>query len=491
MFLRNGTRLTVGRVVLLLLPLLPATVLLNLVVTKSSRNDRLMVGISGIRGIVGSTSGGLTPALVTRYASAFGAFRPRGTILIGRDTRPSGKTLRDAVLQGLLESGCEPIDLGILPTPTLLLNVKELKAAGGIVITASHNPMEWNGLKFVNQDGIFIQKEEGKALEELVESNSEMGYPKPVGYRKVQLDEGGIDRHISRITSLKLLTIDGLRWKRFKVVVDCCNGAGSIGIPLFLKTLGCDVKEIHCSLQKSFPRNPEPTRENLELLSNRVREEGADLGFAVDPDGDRLSVVSEDGVPLGEERTLVLVASLILGKKRGTVVTNLSTTKAVEDVVVKLGGKISRTPVGEAHVVAEMIKVKAILGGEGNGGVIYPEVHLTRDSMAGMALVLQLLLEMENPLSTISSSLPQYSMVKRVLSYPEQGMERIIPLIREKFPHGEVDLQDGFRFSNSDLWFHIRPSNTEPILRLICEAKTEKEADGLATTLTEMINKTK
>jgi phosphomannomutase len=451
--------------------------------------DKLMTGISGIRGIVGSESGGLTSEIVTRYTSAFGAFRPRGVILIGRDTRPSGKMIREAVVQGLQESGCETIDLGICPTPTLLFNVKDQKTSGGIVITASHNPMEWNGLKFVNKDGLFLNSEEEKALRELVLSNSEIGYPKPVSIKNVVMDKRAIDRHISRITSLKILEVNGLQWRKFKVAVDCCNGAGSSGIPKLLKALGCNVKEINCSPQKPFPRNPEPTVENLTDLSKKVIDEEADLGFAVDPDGDRLSVVTEKGIPLGEEKTLVLIARLILEKLKGIVVTNLSTTKSLEDVVENLGGELVRTPVGEAHVVSKMVETQAILGGEGNGGVIYPGVHLTRDSLAGMALILQLLLVMENPLSSIASSLPDYMMVKKTLPYPREDLERLFPIIQDSYPKGEVDLQDGIRVNNQSSWFHIRASNTEPIVRLICEAKTKQDAETLLTNLTEMISR--
>lgn len=443
-----------------------------------------MIGVAGVRGIAGET---FTPEIATRFASAFGAFRPRKKVAIGRDTRPSGKMLRDAVVQGLLDSGCETIDLGICLTPSLLLNVKELKTSGGIAITASHNPMEWNGLKFINQEGLFLNPEEGKALKELFQSDSEIRYPKPVETQRVVEDDRAMERHIDKITSLRLLEVNGLHWRKFKVVVDCCNGAGSIGIPQFLKQLGCDVKKIHCSPQKPFPRNPETTRESLKKLSERVLQEEADLGFAVDPDGDRLSVVSEDGISLGEERTLVLVAKFILSKRKGTVVTNLSTTQAVEDVVRQLGGEVFRTRVGEVHVVSKMIETQAILGGEGNGGVIYPEVHLTRDSLVGMALILQQLLEQERPLSSIASSLPKYTMLKRSFPYPREGLEPHLRSIQDQFPNGEVDLLDGIRVNNGDSWFHIRASNTEPIVRVICEARSEKDAERLITTLQKLV----
>lgn len=440
----------------------------------------MIISVSGLRGIAGED---LTDELIFKYTHAFGNFCNNGKVVVGRDTRPSGEMVKRSCFKGLLSAGCEVVDLGILPTPSILFSTKELRADGGISITASHNPIEWNGLKFVNSKGLFLNKKEYEKFERMVKETKVF----PVCLKATKSIGKPIDRHIKKILSLEYLDIPALKKRRFKVIIDTCNGAGYEIGPKLLQKLGCEVIRMNCNPFEPFPRPPEPNLENLMALKRRVIKENADVGFGLDPDGDRLAVCSKKDFPLGEEYTVVLAASLILGKKKGCVVTNLSTTKLIDDVATEKGASVIRTRVGEANVVEAILKNKAIIGGEGNGGVILPDVHLTRDASTGMALILQYILERRESIENILDKFPKYYIVKKKISIKTDRVLRLGRL-KEKFGGAEINEEDGLKFSWKDSWVHIRKSGTEPIMRIIAEAKTEKEAQSLIKQVQSYLN---
>lgn len=427
-----------------------------------------MVSLSGIRGVVGRD---LTPVDVLGYAAKFGRFCKKGRVAIGRDTRPTGETLKHAVISGLLATGCDVVDLGVLPTPSILLSVKELGCRGGVVITASHNPMEWNGLKLINSEGIFLGSEEVELME--AESESWTGWQEQKG---VVEDKNGLERHLQKILSLDYLDLEGFRKRRFRVVIDTCNGAAYLAAPELLRQLGCEVTAIHCQPNPPFPRPPEPKPAGLKVLQRALVESDGDIGFATDPDADRLCIISRSELALGEEYTLALSAELVLSKKRGKVVTNVSTSRLVDWITKRHGGEVVRTRIGEAHLVRAMSKHSAVIGGEGNGGVILPEVHSTRDSLTAMALILQLLLERNESVDEIIGSFPPLKMIKEKAKISgELNRSELL----NRFSNAEVDETDGLLFSYSDSWVSIRRSGTEPIVRIIAEGPTEEKASQL------------
>jgi phosphomannomutase len=440
--------------------------------------DGLMVSVSGIRGRVGA---GLTPEVVATYASAFGAWALRGgkskNVVVGRDSRVSGPMFHRVVVSSLQSVGANVIDIGLTTTPTCQLTVEHHHAAGGLMISASHNPIEWNALKFIGPSGLFLEAAEGAAMRGLVES----GIPRATwdALGEIAQDDGAIARHIERVLAIPYLDVEGIRARKFHVALDTCRGAGAAIMPALLERLGCTVTAINLETDGRFPRPPEPVAENLGELERLVQTSGAVVGLAVDPDVDRLALVADGGRAIGEDFTLALAARLVLRHRRGPVVTNLSTSRIVEDVAVAAGAEVVRAPVGEVNVAVKMRESNAVVGGEGNGGVILPEMHLGRDAPVGAALLLQLLHEEDRPLSRIVADLPRYVIVKDKLDRPNASLDTVYEALRTAFPDGAADTQDGLRLSWPDRWVHVRPSGTEPIVRVIAEGPTEQDAREL------------
>ncbi|MFQ6002576.1 MAG: phosphoglucosamine mutase [Candidatus Zixiibacteriota bacterium] len=446
----------------------------------------LMAGISGLRGVVGK---GLNPGLLVKYSAAFGNFcKPSAQdafpkVVLGRDSRRSGEMCRFAVLSGLLATGCEVIDIGVCPTPTAQIAVEGLRANGGIVVTASHNPIGWNALKFIGSDGTFLAQGEAEKLFDLVK-NDKIVYQSWNGLGRVKPDHSWIDKHIKKALTLSYIDINKIGRRRLKVVIDCCNGAGGTISPDLLKALGCQVIELFTTPDGNFAHDPEPRPENLVSLCREVKKNKADVGFANDPDVDRLAIVSDRGIPLGEEATLALATKFILKKKpKSKVVTNISTSRMIDDIAKEFDSKVYRTKVGETYVVARLKAVKGIIGGEGNGGVVLPELHYGRDALVGMALILEYLAESKKSISDLASDLPKYFMIKKKGKLTED-FERNLAKLKRRYAKERIDLIDGVKIDFEDSWIHIRKSNTEPIFRIIAEAKSKKEvsrlvADGL------------
>jgi phosphomannomutase len=438
-------------------------------------HEGLMVSVSGIRGRVGEA---LTPEIVARYAAGFGAWAAaRGRskeIVLGRDSRVSGPMFHRAVISGLQSVGCTIIDIGLTTTPTCQLAVEYHHAAGGMMISASHNPVEWNALKFIAPSGLFLDASEGAAMRALIEGGIPRARWDQLG--TVDIDDQAVRRHIDRVLAIPYLDVDGIRRRRFKVALDCVRGAGSIIMPQLLDRLGCTVTAINLDADGWFPRPPEPVPENLGDLELLVLKSGAAIGFAVDPDVDRLALVSDEGAAIGEDYTLALAVRLVLRHRRGPVVTNLSTSRIVEDAALGAKARVIRAPVGEVNVAVRMRDERSPIGGEGNGGVILSEVHLGRDAPVGAALMLQLLHEEDRPLSQIVADMPRYVIVKDKLDRPKASLDSVYEALRLAFPGAVADTQDGLRLSWVDRWVHVRPSGTEPIVRVIAEAPTNGEA---------------
>jgi phosphomannomutase len=452
----------------------------TLCVRNMSSFDGLMVSVSGVRGRVGA---GLTPEVVATYAAGFGAWatnaKPGAPIVVGRDSRVSGPLFHRIVLSALESVGCNVIDIGVVPTPTVQLAVEHHHAAGGLAITASHNPVEWNALKFIGSSGLFLNQADSLSFR----ASTDAGFARATWDRlgRTTHDGDAIKRHIELILGLKYLDIPRIKARRLKVALDCVNGAGAaIMLPL-LSALGCEVTAIHTEPNGRFPHNPEPIAENLGDLGALVRKTGADVGLAVDPDVDRLAIVDEFGKPIGEDYTLAFATALVLRKTPGVVVTNLSTSRVVEDAAVAAGQRCVRAPVGEANVAAAMLSEQATIGGEGNGGVILPELHLGRDAPAGAALILQLLAETGKSPSALKAGSPMYEIVKDKLDRPDAPLADVYDALRDAFSDAAVDMQDGLRLSWADRWVHVRPSGTEPIVRVIAEAPTRAEAEELVS----------
>ncbi|MFZ5623254.1 MAG: phosphoglucosamine mutase [Gemmatimonadota bacterium] len=444
----------------------------------------LMISVSGIRGIVGTD---LTPELVARYAAALGAWAAgHGTpkVVIGRDARTSGPMLARAATAGLQSVGVEVIDLGLTTTPTAQLAVEHHHAGAGLILTASHNPIEWNALKFVGPDGIFLDAEAGAAVRRLADEGPARADWSGIG----QLREDGeaIDRHLDLVLARPELDPAAIRARRFHVALDCVRGSGGAIIPRLLELLGCRVSAINVETDGRFPRPPEPLPENLGDLGRLVRETGADVGMAVDPDVDRLALVDETGRPIGEDYTLALAVRAVLGGRRveagsagtATVVANLSTSLVVEDAARECGARFVRAAVGEANVARAIQEERAIVGGEGNGGVILPALHIGRDAPMGVALILQYLARSDLSVSAAVAAAPRYHIVKAKVSRGAD-LEAWYRRLERQFPSATVDRRDGVRFAWADRWLHVRPSGTEPIIRLIAEAPTAREAEQL------------
>ncbi|MFH0778869.1 MAG: phosphoglucosamine mutase [Candidatus Eisenbacteria bacterium] len=445
--------------------------------------EGLMVGVSGVRGVVGKA---FTPELASRFASAFSTFVKRRMVVVGRDSRTTGEMLKHAVVSGLVAGGSDVVDIGICPTPTIQLAVEELAAGGGIAVTASHNPEEWNALKFVSAGGIFLNDKEGGELLRMFKK----GLIEYAGHRqlgRVSKDGGAVGRHVSRILGLDIMNVEKVRARRFSVAIDCCNGAGGEAARQLLHGLGCRLHEIGCEPTGVFSRGPEPLAENLSELSALVCREGTDGGFAFDPDADRMSVVSEKGDPLGEERTVCLASAFVLGKRKGPVSTNVSTTAALEDIARSAGARLHRTKVGEAHVVEKMKKTRSVVGGEGNGGVILPALHYGRDGILATALTLQFMVEAGVGLSELDARYPRYFMVKKKVSAEGIGTASLKQILLNKFGGGTISYVDGIRVAFPGRWFHVRKSRTEPIVRVIVESSSPDDAASLAEEICTLV----
>ncbi|MCK4526877.1 phosphoglucosamine mutase [candidate division WOR-3 bacterium] len=435
----------------------------------------IIKSVSGIRGIVGD---GLDPSVVLNYAAHFGEFLEGGEVIVGRDSRISGETLKNAVFAGLMGVGVDVIDVGVVPTPTLLYNVKTSNASGGIVITASHNPTQWNALKLVSAEGEFLDQD--KAREFFSYEEKPVIWHEWDGLGKRRENSEAIENHIKGVLGNGFINPVEISRRRFTVVVDCVNGAASRAYPEFLKRLNCAVYPIFCDGTGEFLREPEPGVKSLIELMEKVKEVKADIGFATDPDGDRLSIVSDKGDALGEENTIVLAVDAILKKEKGPVVVNLSTTRAVEDIAGRAGVSFFRSPVGEANVVSWMKDKNAIIGGEGNGGVIIPTLQYTRDAMGAMALILQYLTERDTSLSHLMNTIPQYRIVKHTVKLKdEEKRNKFVERVKNANKDKKLDLRDGVRIETNDSWVHIRMSGTEPVVRVIAEAPTLKGARRL------------
>src|SRR3989440_4605959 len=437
----------------------------------------LKISISGVRGVIGES---LTPTLLTRFAQAFGTYVGQRTVVIGRDPRTSGEMVKQAVIAGLLSSGCRIIDIGMCPVPTIQLLVRHHRAHGGIAITASHNPAEWNALKFIGEGGFFLNTGQARELLDIYHQGE---YTRVGGaeMREVAELSGATDLHIKTI--LEVLGTLPTRKKKLRVVLDSCNGAGSLVGPELLDALGAEVFTINVTPDGSFPRPPEPLAENLADLCAAVKEHHADVGFAQDMDADRLAVVSEEGVAIGEEYTLLLTTLSGLGKSPGPVAANLSTTSALREVVSRFGCSLFQSKIGEVNVTEEMQKQNAVIGGEGNGGVIYPRLNFARDSLVGMALILHLLARTGQTITELVSGLPRFAMIKEKMVCPSDKISAILKLLREEYATCPMDLRDGVKVSLSNGWFLVRGSNTEPIIRVIAEAEREADARAIITSV--------
>jgi phosphomannomutase len=440
----------------------------------------LKISISGVRGVIGDS---LTPELLTRFAEAFGTYIGSGRVVVGRDTRTSGEMVRQAVVAGLLSSGCRILDAGVCPTPTVQLLVRRFRAQGGIAITASHNPPEWNALKFVGADALFLSGARGRELLDIYHQG-EFTKARTTRIRSVERLADALDLHVQAVLDAVGVLPDGFRPR---VVLDACNGAGSVVGPRLLEALGAEVVGINVTPDGSFPRPAEPTAENLKGLCEAVRQHRADVGFAQDMDADRLAIVSERGEPIGEERTLVLAVEHVLTKTPGPVAANLSTTHALEVVAAKYGCQVVRTPVGEANVTEGMQRHHVIIGGEGNGGVIYPRINFARDSLVGMALVLHRLAATRCTVSQLVAGLPPFEIVKVQFPFPSQRLGEVFRKARREYAAYPMDLRDGVKVTMPDAWFLLRGSNTEPVLRVVAEAADADQAARLVADVRQKV----
>jgi len=435
-----------------------------------------MRSVSGLRGIVGAD---LVPSVVERYGAAFGTFvRGRGghTVALARDSRESGPAFLAAASAGLRGAGADVVNLGMVPTPTAQLAVELMRLDGGIVVTASHNPVEWNALKFIGSGGRFLAKPDVEALFALADAGGSVAQAGTGGERR---EEGAVRAHLDRVLGLSWLDLAAVRRRRFRVALDCVRGAGSAIMPALLEALGCEVHGIHLEPDGRFPREPEPIPEHLGELGELVRRTRSDLGLAVDPDVDRLALVDEAGRPIGEDYTLAFAVRAALAHRKGPVVTNLSTSLVVDDAARAFGVAVERAPVGEANVVERMAAAGAVIGGEGNGGVILPEVHLGRDAPVAATLALALLAARGTPVSALVNSAPRYTIVKTKIPRPAGPLEPAYAALAASVPGASEDRQDGLRLALADRWVHVRPSGTEPVVRIIAEAPSRAEAEAL------------
>jgi phosphomannomutase len=447
----------------------------------------LIKSISGIRGTIGGKVGeNLTPLDVVKFSAAYGKWiktqrrKDNYKVVVGRDARISGKMVQSLVMQTLSGMGIHVVDLELSTTPTVEVAVTMEHADGGIILTASHNPKQWNALKLLNKDGEFLNAEEGEQILKFAEEE-DFDFAEVNDLGKISFHNAYIDLHIEEVLKLNLVDVDRIKNSKFKVVVDAVNSSGGISIPPLLEMLGVEVVKLYCEPTGEFPHNPEPLAKNLQDLSKLVKEEHADLGIAVDPDVDRLALVDEKGEMFGEEYTLVSIADYVLSRKKGATVSNLSSSRALRDVTEKHGCEYFASAVGEVNVVAKMKEVDAVIGGEGNGGVIYPESHYGRDSLVGVALFLSLLAEREIKVSELRQTYTSYFMAKEKIELtPDLDVDKLLEAIAKTYQTEDITTIDGVKIDFKENWVHLRKSNTEPIIRIYTEAKSQNEADNLA-----------
>jgi len=443
----------------------------------------LKVSISGIRATVGAT---LTPQLILKFALGFGTYLKGGRIVVGRDSRVSGEMVKNAVFAGLLATGCEVIDLGICMVSTVHVMVKKLKAKGGIAITASHNPVEWNALKFINSDAIILPPDEADELLSIV-NNEKFNYVSLNKIKNIREDFTGKGIHINAV--LKNIPVNSIKNKKFKVVVDCVNGGGFETVPEFLKRLGCEVIALNTTPDGIFPHHPEPLDKNLNQIKEEVKKQNADIGFAVDADADRLGVIDENGVFVGEEMTLALAAYYMLPEFKTSITTNLSSSSILDFVAQKNNVEIFRSKVGEANVVELMKKKKSGLAGEGGGKVIFPPVTLSADSLSAMGLILSLLATENKKLSEIVNEFPKFYTIKYRLEFGNKNVYYILNYIKEQYKNENINTEDGIKIIRKEGWIHIRSSNTEPIIRIIVETISQELTEKILKEVLDKIKK--
>nr|WP_298005703.1 phosphoglucosamine mutase [uncultured Flavobacterium sp.] len=447
----------------------------------------LIKSISGIRGTIGGNAGeNLTPIDAVKFAAAYGTFlknslqKDKLTVVIGRDARISGPMIHQLVMQTLIGLGINVIDLGLSTTPTVEVAVPLEKADGGIILTASHNPKQWNALKLLNNKGEFLSGAEGALILEIAESDN-FDFADVDSLGTITEINDYMDRHITEVLNLKLVDVNAVKQRKFKVVVDGVNSSGGIVIPALLEKMGVEVVELYCEPNGHFPHNPEPLKEHLTDICELVVKEKADFGIVVDPDVDRLAFISNDGEMFGEEYTLVAVADYVLSKTPGNTVSNMSSSRALRDITEKHGGMYEASAVGEVNVVELMKKNNAIIGGEGNGGIIYPEAHYGRDSLVGVALFLTHLANQNLDVASLRASYPQYFMSKNKIELtPEIDVDAILDAMQKRYANEKITTIDGVKIDLADSWVHLRKSNTEPIIRIYTEAPTQQQADALA-----------
>jgi phosphomannomutase len=449
----------------------------------------LIKSISGIRGIIGGKSGdALTPIDVVKFAAAYGTWLRRTNpqnlkVVIGRDARLSGEMVSRLVAGTLQGVGLHVIDLGLSTTPTVEIAVTVEGAAGGIILTASHNPIQWNALKLLNHDGEFISEEEGTEILRIADEEDFL-FPDVKKLGSYRTDDSYLQKHIDHILALSLVDVEAIRAANFKIVVDAVNSTGGIVVPMLLEALGVEsknIKKIHCEPTGNFAHNPEPLPEHLRDISKELKDGSFNLGVVVDPDVDRLALICEDGTPFGEEYTLVAVADYVLKNTPGNTVSNLSSTAALKDVTIKAGGEYFASAVGEVNVVTAMKANNAVIGGEGNGGVIYPESHYGRDALVGIALFLTHLAKFGKTASVLRKSYPGYYISKNKIELtPDINVDNILSRIQTKYSKQPLSTIDGVRIEFNREWVHLRKSNTEPIIRIYSESETLTTADNLA-----------
>ena len=455
----------------------------------------LIKSISGIRGTIGGEVGNaLTPLDIVRFTASYAAFirkenRSSNTIIIGRDARISGEMVSNIVSGTLMGCGFDVLDVGLSTTPTIEVAVQLLKSAGGIILTASHNPKQWNALKLLNAKGEFLSAADGENILALAE-NDDFKFTEVDDLGNYTFDDSFNEKHIEEVLKLDLVDVTLVKSARFKVVVDAVNSTGGFMVPNLLKKMGVECVKLFCDPNGQFPHNPEPLPENLTEISKLVVSERADFGIVVDPDVDRLALVCEDGSMFGEEYTLVTVADFVLSKTPGNTVSNLSSTRALSDITNKHKGSYEASAVGEVNVVEKMKATNAIIGGEGNGGVIYPEMHYGRDSLIGIALFLTQLAERKISARTLRDSYPNYFISKNKIELtPEIDLNFIFTALKEKFKHEKITIIDGLKIDFKEGWVHLRKSNTEPIIRIYSESKGEDKANALAENMINEIKK--
>lgn len=453
----------------------------------------LIKSISGIRGTIGGVpEDNLTPIDAVKFAAAYGTwlkkqiYKTRVKVVVGRDARISGEMVQNLVQYTLVGLGIDVVDIGLSTTPTVEVAVTMEQADGGIILTASHNPKQWNALKLLNSKGEFLNAQEGEEILRIAAAN-EFTFAEVDALGHITHNDTYIQRHIDAVLSLlPLATLEAIRKRKFKVAVDAVNSTGGIAIPLLLERLGAEVVPLYCEPNGQFPHNPEPLKEHLSDICAKVVEVKADLGVVVDPDVDRLALITEEGEMFGEEYTLVACADYYLSKKKGNVVSNLSSSRALRDIAEKHGVEYAAAAVGEVNVVTKMKEVNAVIGGEGNGGVIFPELHYGRDALVGVVLFLSLLVEKDTTVSALRRSYPAYFMSKNKIQLTSGlNPDKVLLAMQEKYAHEQITTIDGLKIDFPFSWVHLRKSNTEPIIRIYTEAKTQAEADALATRFME------